>query len=264
LGVAAPALAQSYTLPEARIEVVLQPDGSLDVTEHITFSFSGSFSGAYRDIPLRRGEEITDVTVEEGGTAYVPGASTELGSYDDPGSYGVEERGDIMRVVWHYSAFSERRTFTIRYSMTGLTHAYDDVVDVNLKVWGEEWPVGVDLVSASLTYPGAVAAGDVRVFGHPSTVDGETSLGDDEVSPTLEARRVPAKQFVEMRVVLPRSVLTSTAGAQVVEGDGLGEILDQEAAEARPNCLSTCPFRSVLSNGRLSESLYPFGASRSK
>ncbi|MDQ3781965.1 MAG: DUF2207 domain-containing protein, partial [Actinomycetota bacterium] len=230
--VATPASAQSFTFPEVDAEVTLLADGSVEVAEHLSFAFDGDFSGAYRDIPLRRGENISDVTVSEGGLAYAPGASTELGSFDDPGTFGVEDRESVTRVVWHYSAFSERRTFTITYRMTGLAVAYDDVVDVNLQVWGEEWDTGVDRLTATFTYPGAVAAGEVRVFGHPSTVAGETSLGADGLTPTLSASDVPTRQFVEMRVVLPRAVLTSTDGASVIAGDGLAGILDEEAAEA--------------------------------
>ena len=33
----------------------------------------------------------------------------------------------------------QTRTFTIRYRFSGLAVGYDDVVDVNLKVWGDEW-----------------------------------------------------------------------------------------------------------------------------
>ena len=42
--------------------------------------------------------------------------------------------------MWRYQAEDEARTFTIRYRFTGLAVGYDDVVDVNLKVWGDEWP----------------------------------------------------------------------------------------------------------------------------
>ena len=48
-----------------------------------------------------------------------------------------------MRIVWHYRASDERRTFTISYRFRGLAVAYDDVVDVNLRVWGDHWPVGL-------------------------------------------------------------------------------------------------------------------------
>jgi hypothetical protein len=44
---------------------------------------------------------------------------------------------------------------------------------------------------------------------------------------------VPPEQFVEMRVVFRRELPSSTGGARVEPGDGLQEIMDQEAAEAQ-------------------------------
>ena len=66
------------------------------------------------------------------------------------------------------------------------------------------------------------------MYGHPYSVEGETSLGDDQISPSLEARNVPAYQWVEMRVIIPSDLLTSTAGATTVAGDGLDSILQEE------------------------------------
>ena len=222
---AAPAFAKSFVVDSSDVTLELESDGSVMVTEEIEFNFSGSFQGAYRDIPLRGGEAITNIEVLENGVAYAPGAPTALGSSGAPSTYGVENRGNAARIVWHYRATDEVRTFTIKYRMLGLAVAYDDVVDVNFKVWGDEWDVGVDRVTSRLTYPGTATAGEILVYGHPSQVDGATSLGTDGVSPSLEAVNVPARTFVEMRVVLPRSVLTQTNGAQVVAGPGLDEIL---------------------------------------
>jgi uncharacterized membrane protein len=201
------------------------------VTERLDFAFSGMFEGANRDIPLQRGEAIGDVVVSENGTDYVPGAPTALGSTADPGSFGVEERKSMVRVVWHYRAGDEQRTFVIRYRVTGAAVIYDDVVDVNWKAWGDQWDVSVGSVEAELRYPGTAAPGEVYVFGHPATVDGNTTLGDDRVSPALTAFFVPERTFVEMRTVLPRSVLSSTTGGRVVAGNGLALILAEERAE---------------------------------
>ncbi len=67
LVLAGQASAQSFELPRAAVAIQVQPDGSLVVDENITFAFSGSFTGAFRDIPLRDGESIDDVLVLEGG-----------------------------------------------------------------------------------------------------------------------------------------------------------------------------------------------------
>ena len=175
------------------------------------------------------------MVVLEDGVAYQPGANTALGSEDEPGTYGVEDRGSVMRVVWHYRAADEARTFDIRYRVNGVTVIYDDVVDVNWKVWGNTWEQSVGRIDAALVYAGTAAPGEVLVFGHPLDVEGATTLGEDGVSPALTASNIPERTFVELRVVLPRSVLTSTAGGQVVSGNGLEDILAEEAAEAARN-----------------------------
>jgi uncharacterized membrane protein len=242
----APALAKSFSIPRAAVTIELLSDGSLQVTERLDFAFSGVFQGANRDIPLLRGEAISDVVVSENGTDYQPGAPTALGSSGDPGSYGVEERGSEVRVVWHYRASDEERTFVIRYRISGATVIYDDVVDVNWKVWGDEWDLSVGLVEAELRYPGTAAAGEVYVFGHPATVDGTTNLGDDGVTPAMTAFFVPERTFVELRVVLPRSVLTATTGGQVVGGTGLDSILREEQAEVARTQREGALLRSTL------------------
>ncbi len=88
--------------------------------------------------------------MSEGGRRYQPGGNTALGSFDRAGKYGVDANTQRVRVVWHYRASNEQRVFTIRYRFRGLAVAYDDVVDVNLQVWGDEWPVAVNNLSAEM------------------------------------------------------------------------------------------------------------------
>ena len=78
-----------------------------------------------------------------------------------------------MRIVWHFQAAGEARTFTVSYRFRGLAVAYDDVVDVNLRVWGDDWasPLGelaaVDhAASAGGARPERTASGATR---RPST-----------------------------------------------------------------------------------------------
>jgi uncharacterized membrane protein len=232
---AAPAEAQDkvFELPRAVVVADVQSDGSVVVTENITYDFTGSFEGGYREIPLKDGMSVDHVSVSEDGKEYAPGASAELGSSGVPGTYGTAHLGDAYRIVWHYRASDEERTFTVRYRLSGLAVAYDDVVDLYWQVWGDEWQEPLDSLEATAVLPGDAEKGDVKVFGHPASVNGNTSLGPDEVSPSLVARDVPAGQFVEMRVVFPRELLSSTGGARVEPGDGLREIMDEEAADAR-------------------------------
>ncbi len=187
---ASPAGAKSYWIESADVDITVEDDGSLTVVEQIRYDFSGSFSGAYRDIPLRQGESIRDITVSDTRGAYALGGCVELGCSSPPGTYGVASIPGYVRIVWHYSAADQQREFTIEYAMVGVATAYDDVVDVNLQVWGDQWPVGADEITARMHVPGGAEPGEVYVWGHPYGIDGTTTLGDDQISPALTASRI--------------------------------------------------------------------------
>ena len=204
----------------------MQPNGSLVVAESITYSFLGSFSGAFREIPLRDGESIDQVGVFEGLRSYRPGASAELGSAGAPDTFGTTETEDGVRVVWHYQASSEDRTFRVQYRLRGLAIAYDDVVDVNLKVWGDEWKQRLGRLTATLTAPGPIE----RAWGHPVSVRGDVTIAGNRVE--LRAIDIPAGQFVELRALIPRSAFTSTDGMQVRSGSALENIVGDEREDA--------------------------------
>ncbi len=160
---------------------------------------------------------------------YRPGANTELGGFGLPDSFGVTEIDNGIRIVWHYEAANERRTFTISYRFKGLAVAYDDVVDVNLRVWGEHWPEGLGSLTSAMLLPGtAKLSPSYRVWGSPAWVRGVVARFPETA--TLRAAQVPPHQFVEFRVLFPRSLLTSTAGAQVRPGNALDRIVAEELA----------------------------------
>ena len=83
----------TWSLPTSRLGS--QPDGAVAVEEAITVSFGGGFPFTYgfREIPYRRGERISDVVVLENGSAFAPGASTEL----EPGGPPNTVRSDRPR-----------------------------------------------------------------------------------------------------------------------------------------------------------------------
>ena len=222
------AFAKSFWIADADVDITVNADGSLAVVETITFDFDGSFTGAYRDIPLRTDEFIAGAVVSDSSGPYTLGGCTTLGCSSPAGTYGVESIPGAVRIVWHHSSTDTLRTFTISYTMLGVASVYDDVVDVNVQVWGDQWAVGVDRLDARIHIPGDPAPGDVLVWGHPFGINGSTDLGSDGVSPTLEASDVPAERWVELRSVFPSDLISSAAGARIVAGDGLEKIKAEE------------------------------------
>lgn len=224
---------RDYLLGPAEVVVQINSDGSLSVRESIEFSFLGTFTGAYRDIPIRKGESIDRISVSdtgpaEGITNYRPGASAQLGSSGAPDTFGVARLKDRVRIVWHFSSDS-LRTFFISYRFRGLAVAYSDVVDVDMNVWGASWPRDLSSLSATIKQPDqpdGTFYTPLRVWGHPASVNGTVARMPGAA--VLTAPNVPAHQFVELHTVFPRAILRSTGGAKVVAGRGLAKIVGKE------------------------------------
>jgi uncharacterized membrane protein len=225
---------KNYRIDKADIQVQLLDDGSLHVTEQLDFDFTGQFTGAYRDIPLADGVKATNVVVSEDGEEYASGGATGLGSYDRPGTFGAEQltitepdggptKG--FRVVWHYEADSEVRTFQVDYDVTGVVDAYDDVVYVPWSVWGSQWQFALDDLHAEI----ALADGDEEpkdAWLRPRGLGVEPVIGPG--SATVDVERLPSGEEAAMTAVFPRSVVSSIVGAKSVAGEGLEMVVAEE------------------------------------
>ena len=153
---------EAITLERAVVNAQVERDGSLAVSEQITMS--DVFHGGYRDIPIAKGETIDRVSVSEPSHRYSYGGSTELGSIGQPYTFATTHIGDNLRAVWHFDDPSGGpRTFTISYRFRGLAVAYDDVVDVNLNVWGDAWSAPLPSLRATLRLPKPTTSPAYRV-----------------------------------------------------------------------------------------------------
>jgi uncharacterized membrane protein YgcG len=234
-----PSETKEFEITDAKISIQLQKDGSLLVHEALPFDFNGNFTGAYRDIPLNGDAKITDVSVSENGRRYKPGGDTALGSYDTPGSFGTEiHRGtsDVsgatdtsrnrtyLRVVWHYQARDETRTFDLDYRVVNAANVRDDVVDVTWTIWGDQWDFWLHKLDADISAASGVAP--LKSWVRPRSLGAEPDVGD---SASVSIDRLKEGQNVGMRAVFPRNAITSTSGANVEPGDGLPGIEEEEA-----------------------------------
>jgi hypothetical protein len=88
------ASAKSYTIDKADVGFVINPNGSVNVTEYITFNFNGSFTYAYRDLPNEW--SYSNFHIYDG--------ETEL-------QYETTPNGNSTQYKWHYSAIDQVKTF---------------------------------------------------------------------------------------------------------------------------------------------------------
>ena len=191
----APAAAKTYTVNRIESEVIVRRDGSIQVGERITFAFRGSFSFAYRDIPLKAGERLSDVRVSEDGVDY------SMTGTEQAGTFSLEERSGTRRVTWHYRARDQQRTFVLRYTLGGVVKRYPDVAETYVQFVGDQWDRGVGSVQARLQLPGGILADDVRAWAHGPLHGAVEVLGDNELA--FDVAPLPAGMFWEGRIVVP-------------------------------------------------------------
>jgi len=215
---------KTYEITDADVEVELQRDGSLVVTEELTFDFTGNFQGAYREFPLNGDAEVTDVVVGENGDAYDPGGNTALGSFDRDGTYGFVSRpGAPFRVVWHYNATDEQRTFQVVYRVENAAAITPDSVDVTWTVWGDQWEFWLDHLDATFSAKSGVAP--TNAWLRPRSLGVEPDIGD---TASVSVDRLPEGENAGMRAVFPPDAISSTRGTSSRTDVDLEGILAEE------------------------------------
>ena len=214
---ASPAAGKAYSVDRIESVLVVDPDGSLHVSEHITFKYRGNFSFAYRDIPLKAGEHLADVGVSEDGIDY------SMATNEEPGTFSLEQRNDVQRIVWHYRARNETRAFTLRYTLRGAVKRHADVAEIYVQFVGDQWDRRIGSVEARVRLPGRLHTGDVRAWAHGPLHGSVEVLGANELA--FDIAPLPAHTFWEGRIVVPGAVFES------VPVTGMSGRLEQILAE---------------------------------
>lgn len=113
--------AKEYSIPELKIEVQINEDGTVTITEHRTYIFEGNYSWANYRLPKSGYSAINSIQVFEGENRF-KNLNTE-----EAGTFLVEESEDDFNIKWFYNAEDETRVFTIQYTLK------------NAVVTGNEW-----------------------------------------------------------------------------------------------------------------------------
>ena len=152
-----------------------------------------------------------------------------------------------MRILWHYSATDEVRTFQLHYRVRGLTQVHRDAIDVSWQVWGDGWKGSLDRLDATLTISAGVAAGSERIWGHPGGIDGTVERQGRTI--VLAASGVPRGQSVELRTLLPRTALgADVPRARVDDEEAYDRIVREEQADFEQSAAGFRKLQRVLDN----------------
>lgn len=136
---------KSYSADRFDVDIVVQDDGSLLVTETVVFRFVGEpFTFVFREVPTDRtdGVEILEASVD--GRTYPQG--TNAGQ--------VRLSGDNIRVTWHMEPTANTaRTFVLRYQMFGVVQQTEDADLLRYQPLPDEFEYTIDSNTVTLRYP---------------------------------------------------------------------------------------------------------------
>lgn len=222
--------AVDYSLTYSNVDIEVYDDGLINVYEEIDYHFDSSANGVYRDIPLKQNQTLENLHV------YVDGAYSE---------YQVIDQGGQKRIkVYLYRDAAKTKKIQsgtniklyLQYDMTHAVKVYNDVGELQYKVWGDDWDEYLEDFDATIHFP---KDKELEYWINPAYSRAEASWNGSDLIITSDG--VPEDEYVEARVLIPLSEFKNGAPyAQHINKNAGDEIRSmQKSAVDTQNFIST-------------------------
>ena len=139
--------AVDYSLTDAHVDMEVYDNGLVNVAEEIDYHFDSSANGVYRDIRLKEGQSIENLKVD------VDGAYCRYEVIPD----GYTRR---VKVYLYRDAAKTKKIHSgtnvklyLEYDMPKVARVYNDVGELQFKVWGDEWDEDLEHLTATIAFP---------------------------------------------------------------------------------------------------------------
>ena len=192
--------AVDYSLTGARIDMEVQDNGLLNVAEEIDYHFDSSANGVYRDIRLKKGQSVENLQVKVDGAYY---------------RYDIIPQGNTERVkIYLFRDAAKTKKITsgtdvkvyLQYDMPKVVRVYNDVGEIQFKVWGEEWDEDLDYLYATISFPDNKK---LEYWINPPSSDAQSYWEDNILY--ISSDGVSSGKYVEARAIIPLSEFSSDA-----------------------------------------------------
>jgi uncharacterized membrane protein len=200
------AQAEEIKLTADIINVEITKEGSMVVSEELSFKISGKYNGVFKDISFDKSEGISDITVSEHKAASLPYKEVKSASNGDKGVYTLERESNSVRVKIYSPSKDETKVFRITYKIAGAIKKYNDIGELYWKFIGKENETSIGNLQINLMLPVGASKEQMKVFGR-GPLGGSWRIVDDRVI-SFSTSNVPAKQYVEVRTIFPKELLS--------------------------------------------------------
>ena len=229
----------SFSISDLDVEAKLQKDGSMIVSEAVTYDID-EINGIYFDIDAKGYGGITSLQVFEDEGHY----ENNVISYRevDPVNYEVTENDGVYRIKLYSRNNNNTRTFKFVYTLPEAIKVYDDVAQLNRKMVGQDWQQGISTVKVTIEIPVSkdYDNSNILVFGH-GPLTGEVDKVENTVVYKLDDY-YPG-DFLEAHILMEPEIFSEFDKSKVIHKNMKQELLDMEkkladeANEERDNAL---------------------------
>ena len=212
--------AASFRIEKLDIEANLQKDGSMVVSEAVTYNID-EINGVYFDIDAKGFGELEYIQVFEDDST---GGFKEV----DSSNYEVSVNDDLYRIKLYSKNHNNRRTFKFVYKLPEAITVYDDVAQFNRKMVGKEWQQGIKYITAKVIVPVPTDYdnSNILVFGH-GPLTGEV---DREVNTVIyKLNNYYPGDFLEAHILMEPEIFSEYNKSKIVHKDMKQKLLDMEA-----------------------------------
>ncbi len=208
--------AKSYVISEAHVDYHLNQDGSIDVTEEITYRLSGTFQELYLQKP-------PDLKIRNESGMCEP--------REKPCRFFTQSNGGWHELVVARDFSDETVTARFSYTLDEEILEQKDTAQFFYQAWGAEWQNQVGNLEITVHLPGD--AKETTYFVHSENAFGETEYMASEVKMrasqneiTLASTDHAPATYVEINLLMPkewffslRKADTYMTKAEIIEGE---------------------------------------------
>lgn len=207
-----------YTITNADENMKVLDDGTVEITQTITYEITGEVNGVYRTIPVDGNQSIENITV------------TTPGYYNKVEVENTSTGRNIK--VWLYKdkqqtqkVSDETVTVTYHYNFLKGVKIYNDIAEVQHVVWGKSWSGDVDKLHSTITLPGPVS--DAEYWFNPPDIVKDRNITSNTIETTYE-NIDSYTENIEQRIIMPKSYFKSYENADVINKDAKEKIVADE------------------------------------
>ena len=212
--------AASFRIEKLDIEANLQKDGSMVVSEAVTYDID-EINGVYFDIDAKGFGELEYIQVFEDDST---GGFKEV----DSSNYEVSVSDELYRIKLYSKNHNNRRTFKFVYKLPEAITVYDDVAQFNRKMVGKEWQQGINYITAKVIIPVSASYdnSNILVFGH-GPLTGEVDKEGNTV--VYKLNNYYLGDFLEAHILMEPEIFSEYNKSKIVHKDMKQKLLDMEA-----------------------------------